>query len=233
MNIALCEDNEIERKILSDILISYFVKKHIHYIIEEYENSENLIFDFENGSSPDIIFMDIYMPGITGIAAARTLREQGCNSEILFITGTKEYAIEGYEVDARGYLLKPYDIRKITDALNRVLKNSGISTYSINIRSNIVRIPLYEITYIESCNSKCVIHCVGDILYPVYKKLTDIEKDLNDSRFLRCHQSYLVNMDYVKIANKNFELITGDAVGIRQRDLHMIKQKYYDYFSKH
>ena len=65
----------------------------------------------------------------------------------------------------------------------------------------------------------------------VYKRLSEIEHELQDGRFLRCHQSYLVNMDFIQLTDKQFVLTTGDTVLIRQRDLKAIRQCYLDYVS--
>ena len=66
-------------------------------------------------------------------------------------------------------------------------------------------------------------------MYTIYKKLSEIEQALTDRRFLRCHQSFLVNMRYIAKADKQFELTTGDVVLIRQRSLREIRQTYLDY----
>ena len=75
-------------------------------------------------------------------------------------------------------------------------------------------------------------HCRGGQSYVIYKRLTDIESELKDERFLRCHQSYLVNMDYISKIDTQFTLVTGDIVSIRQRDLKAIRQTALDYLER-
>lgn len=86
--------------------------------------------------------------------------------------------------------------------------------------------------YVESSNTKCILHRADGRTYHVYKKLNEIEAELNDARFLRCHQSYLVNMNYVSEANDSFVLQNGDMVLIRAKSKRMILQKVLEYKEK-
>jgi DNA-binding LytR/AlgR family response regulator len=230
MTLAICEDDELQRDFFVEILRSYFGEKHIHCFIKEYISGNDLIFDYEeNHVFLDVIFLDIGMPGINGIETARKLRSGKCNSNIFFTTASKDYAIDGYEVDAKGYFLKPYDTKKIFTVMDRIMEQSEVDRYAIQVRSQILRLPIYEIVYVESANTKCLIHCKNNVVHSIYKKLGDVEQEINDKRFLRCHQSYLVNMDYIKSAKNDFELIDGSHVPIRQRTLKDIKDIYYSY----
>jgi DNA-binding LytR/AlgR family response regulator len=85
---------------------------------------------------------------------------------------------------------------------------------------------------VESRNNVCILHCSNGREYTIYKKLSEIETQLGDSRFLRCHQSYLVNMSYIAKADKQFELTTGDVVLIRQRNQKEIRSIYQAFASK-
>ena len=102
-------------------------------------------------------------------------------------------------------------------------------THKIKKRNRLVHIPYDAITYIESCNSKCVLHMRDGTTHNVYRRLSDIQAQLHDRRFLRSHQSYLVNMDYIAFAAKNFTLRNGETVLIRQRDQKQMRNAFYDY----
>ena len=115
--------------------------------------------------------------------------------------------------------------------MDKITKKYDTGIYRIKQRSNIVTVRFDDILYIESSNSRCILHNDNNTSYIIYKRLNDIETELNDKRFLRCHQSYLVNMDYIKNADKQFELINGEIVCIRQRNLKAIKQEYLNYLN--
>lgn len=230
MQIAICDDNAIERELFFDILAAFFDSKSLSSKIEQYSSGIELLCDVEEGKWYDIIFMDIFMDKMLGIDVARNLRKIGYDGKIIFQTVSADFAIESYEVEASAYILKPYDVKKLTNIVNRVVKNIDNDFYTIKQRSNYVRIPYSEIIYVESKNSKCILHRTDGRCYTVYKRLDEIEGELAvDPRFLRCHQSYLVNMDYILQVDKQFRLSTGDSVMIRQRDIKAIRDKYSDF----
>jgi DNA-binding LytR/AlgR family response regulator len=231
LNIGVCDDNLLDREIVSDLLEEYFNEKGIVYNIYNYLSGEDLIYDIQDGKSIDMIFLDIYIGDDLGINIARKLREEiNFTGQLVFLTSTVDFAIEGYEVDAVGYLLKPIAIEKLYMIMDKVTQKYNVGIYRIKQRKNIITIKFEDIIYVESSNSRCILHSnKGN--YILYKRLNNIEEELKDKRFLRCHQSYLVNMDYIKNANKQFELVNSEFVCIRQRSLKAIRQEYITYLN--
>lgn len=231
MNIGVCDDSLLDREILSDFLTDYFNKKGIEYKIYNYISGKDLIYDIQDGKSLDLIFLDIYIENELGINIAKQLRKEiNFNSQIVFLTATVDFAVDSYEVEASGYLLKPISAKKLCMVMDKVTKRYDIGKYRIKQRKNILTLSFDDILYIESSNSRCILHS-NNTNYIIYKRLDDIESELNDKRFLRCHQSYLVNMNYIKNVDKQFELTNGDIVCIRQRNLKAIRQEYINYLN--
>lgn len=229
MRIGICDSSLLDREIITDFLDDYFYKKSIDYSICSYSSGKELIYDIQDGNYLDLIFLDIYIGNELGISIAKQLREEiGYNGKIVFLTATVDFAVDGYDVEAVGYLLKPVHTQKLHMVMNKITKNLDAEVYRIKQRNNIHTLKFDNIIYVESSNSRCIIHS-DNTDYVIYKRLNDIEAELNNKRFLRCHQSYLVNMDYIKNVDKQFELINGDFVCIRQRNLKAIKQQYIDY----
>ena len=198
MDIAVCDDNLSDREIIRQQLSIYFSDKFIEYNIDSYENGVNLIYSIEDGEYYDIIFLDMYMDKLNGIQVAEKLRNMNYKGKIIFLTVTSKYAVESYDVEASGYLVKPHDIDKISMVLDRVLSNyENVHTYQIKKRNSVIQVLYSEIEYIESSNSKCILHRTDGNEYTIYKKLNDIEEEINHRAFLRCHQSYLVNMNKI------------------------------------
>ncbi|MEE1056370.1 MAG: LytTR family DNA-binding domain-containing protein [Acutalibacteraceae bacterium] len=229
MFIAICDDNSLEKENVSNMLDNYFLDKGLNYKIDDYENGINLIYEIQDGTNYDLIIL--YIQDYLGIEIARDLRKMNYNGKIIFITNTAEFAVASYEVEATGYLLKPYSYKKLCTVMDRVIKDYEINIYRIRQRNSMVKVTYKDILYVESNNSKCILHSDDGNNYTIYKKLNKIEEELNDSRFLRCHQSYLVNMDCICKADKQFEVSNGDTVNIRQRNLKSIKQIYFDYIN--
>ena len=231
MRIAICEDNEIHRDILEHMLNRYFSERPIPFELVPYQYGMNFLYDMEEGAYFDMAFLDIYMEDSMGNQIAHKLRAMGYQGEIVFLTASSDFAIEGYDVDASGYLLKPLDYGKLEMVMDRITRNIAPSTYQIRHRTTVTKLAYHEILYIESNNSKCILHTESGESYTVYKTLNTIEKELGDRRFLRCHQSFLVNMDHIKQIGKQFLLSNGDYVPIRQRGVKAVRQAYIDYIA--
>lgn len=204
MNIAICDDNLLDRELIVDLLECYFFNKSISYSIDQYENGDNLIYEIEDGHPYDIIILDIFMGKLLGIEVAKNLRKLKFNGEIIFLTASSDFAVDSYDVNAGGYILKPISYNKLKKVIDKITLKLGTNSYCVRQRSNFLLIPYNE-----------------------------IESELNDSRFLRSHQSYLVNMDYIIEAGNQFQLSTGDVVLIRQRHVKEIRNQYLKYNEKH
>lgn len=230
LRICICDDEEFNVLLLNRILDSYFKERKVVCDIITYPNGLSLLHDFKDGCTyPDVLFMDIMLGDSNGVDICREMRKSGYTGTIIFLTGASEYAVSGYELDARGYILKPYKAKLIHETLDRILHNSGTVAYTVKIYNRIIRIPIEDILFIESQNTKCVMHCVGDLTYTLYKKLGDIEQELSENGFLRCHRSYLVNMDAIVSADSFFTLTSGDTVPIRTKNVKEIKDAYMHY----
>lgn len=212
MTIAICDDSVIDC-LLSKFLISEYFKKHRKTCdIVTYETGAKLISDFEDGAVFDIVFMDIYVGEELGIDIAGRLRNEGYDNLLIFSTITPEYAIASYSVKANGYILKPFSTERIESVLDRVLEHYVKDYIRIKVRNSYVNIMYSDIIYIESCNNRCILHTADE-----------------KSRFLRCHRSYIVNMDHITAVDEQFRLDNGDSALIRSRSRAQIKKTYLAY----
>lgn len=231
LSICICEDTDIYLALLEGMLESYLSSRFYDYKIDKYEVGGTLLADYQEGYiHPDLVFMDILLPDTNGIDNCRKLREMGYTGDIIFITGSQDHAVEAFDVDARGYIVKPFNLLQISETLDRILRYASIRTLVIKSKRSVSRVPLPEILYVESQRMLCRVHCAGGVIYTVYKKLSEIEQEINDRMFLRCHQSYLVNMnEIVSVQHGVFILKTGDTVPIRRNGMKEIRQKYNEY----
>lgn len=229
MLLAICDDNDLERDLLHTLLQKYFSETSVRCEFTLYDKGITLYYDVMEGSEYDIIFLDLFMSDSFGMRIAQKLRDIPYRGKIIFFTASADYALESYDVYASGYILKPYGLDDIKRTLDRILPEYQNDSYQVKQKSRIVYIPLNEIIYAESDNTKCILHLTDDREYVLYKKLGQIETELNDPRFLRCHQSYLVNMNYIVEANSVFLLKNGEEVLIRQKSKKELQQKFLDY----
>ena len=229
MHIALCDGCAPDRERAARQLRRYFAARGLPCHLRCFSSSGEPLCSVEGGMWYDGVILDGCLSPLPGIDAARELRQLGYAGVIVFLCARSDFAVAGYEVGAAGYLLKPLRYDKLRACLDRSLRVESEQTYEVRRRGKVQRIPYGEITHVESRNSNCLVHLRGGESFVVYKKLGDIEGELDDRRFLRCHQSYLVNMDYICRADRQFELTTGEVVLIRQHGLGAIRRHYLSY----
>ncbi len=229
--IVLCDDVELERQILKDLLLLHFQEMGELVSILEYESGENLIADVEDGYlRADLLFLDIHMKGMNGLEVARKLRKMGRTGAIVFLTASPEYAVESYEVQAAGYMLKPYDIEKLKKLTDRILEKPEKKRISIKSQRQKRYPNIDDIVYIESDRHVVTIHLRDGSEILTQEKMGDLKKRIDQKKFLHCHQSYLVNMDYIRDVEEEFLLFDGSRILIRVRGRKNILEEYDQYF---
>ena len=145
MRIAVCEDNEIHRDIMEHLLNRYSSERSVPFEFVSYEYGRNFLYDIEEGVYFDVSFLDIYMEDTMGNEIAHKLRAMGYQGEIVFLTASPDFAIESYDVDASGYLLKPLDYGKLKMVMDRITRNIAPSTYQIRQRTTVTNLAYHEI----------------------------------------------------------------------------------------
>jgi two-component system response regulator LytT len=166
---------------------------------------------------PDLIFLDINMPNLTGMELARLLQEQPEPlPKIIFTTAYNHYAIEGYRVNAVDYLLKPFSYEEFLRAANKVLKLNEETTNDnlliggeedfifIKVEYQWVRVSLKDILYIEGLKDYVKVHLNTSQKYLLsLTSLKALEEKLPSSKFMRVHRSFIVSLDQISAISKN------------------------------
>lgn len=230
--IAICEDSEIDRGILITALKQYFSELNEELSIVEYISGETLLADIEEGFLLDahLLFLDIYMGKLDGMETARRIRSLSNNIPIIFLSSSRYFALESYEVQAAGYLLKPFKESVLRELLSRTLRTERKKRVAVKVGRQ-YRYPYTdEILYIDSNAHTVTLHLTDGSEITTQEKLGDIEKRINERRFLRCHQSYLVNMDYITDTEDSFVMRDGSKVPVRVRGRKEIMDDYHEFF---
>ncbi|ASZ12474.1 response regulator transcription factor [Chitinophaga pendula] len=156
----------------------------------------------------DLLFLDIKMPQITGIEFLKTLRQPPA---VIFTTAYREYALEGYELDIVDYLLKPITFERFFKAVERYYSRFSLTKTQIILPPAIPteeyifiktgnkynKIPASDICYMESVKDYMVIHRTDGSTFMAKYKISDMEEEVRNKRFLRIHRSFIVNLDRV------------------------------------
>lgn len=222
--IAICDDSKFDRQLLKVVIQTYFENNEEEFKIFEYELGDNLLDDIE----VELLFLDIIM---NGMKIARKLRDIQFKAPIIFLTAHADYAVESYEVYAAGYLLKPYDTNKLTLLLDEVLQRSVQKRIAVKVKKQHRYLEINDIMYVESDKHVLNIHLKDSRVIQTTEKLSELKKTINSKRFIRCHQSYLVNMDYIKDAKTDFILSNDIRIPIRVRGRKEIIERYHKYYS--
>ena len=208
--IAICDDSKLDRQLLKVVIQTYFENNEEEFKIFEYELGDNLLDDIE----VELLFLDIIM---NGMKIARKLRDIQFKAPIIFLTAHADYAVESYEVYVAGYLLKPYDTNKLTLLLDEILQRSVQKRIAVKVKKQHRYLEINDIMYVESDKHVLNIHLKDSRVIQTTEKLSELEKTINSKRFIRCHQSYLVSMDYIKDAKTDFILSNDIRIPIRVR----------------
>lgn len=160
----------------------------------------------------DLMFVDINMPDINGMDFVKSLKQR---PQVIFTTAYSEYAIEGFQVDALDYILKPISYANFLKAANKAktwfeLNQRQSETFQttqdclfVKSEYKLVRIMLADIKYIESANEYIQIHLTNDTPVSTLIRLKVIEEQLPKDKFMRVHRSFIVNLDRVKVIDRN------------------------------
>lgn len=229
MKIAICDDDNLRIEIFKNSIDRY-LKEHGDggYTLATYTSGKPLIDDVSDGEWYDIIILDVSINGENGIEIAKRLRKIGYYGNITFWTERKEYVFDALDVLPIHYIIKGSEHGRMYSVVKQTLENIREKTLTIKNKDYFHRAEFRRIEYIESQNKYIMIHCTCGISHKERGKLNDIEKSL-DGRFLRCHQSYIVNMDEVSEVSHFFTMVSGAIVPIRQREFAKIREKYENY----
>lgn len=161
---------------------------------------------------------------------ARKLREHDPSVPLVFLTVSREHAVESYEVQATGYLVKPADPRKLAAVLDRVLPATS-PRLAFRVGSARRYFDYRSIVYLESRDHAVLLHRSDGSCHRSLAKLDDVADELRDPRFLRCHRSFIVNMDFIVDVRDDFILRDGTCVPVRVKERRKMHEAYYRYFT--
>lgn len=227
MRIAICEDHQDDRTYLKQLITRYCQTQGLEVEIDEFSSGEALLEAFETQRFA-LLFLDVYMQQLNGLQTAAAIRQMDAECLLVFVTTSREHAIEGFVVKALHYLIKPITEEQVNEVFQRCkpLLQENMKCLEILANRIPVKIPLKGIHYIEVYDKTCFIHMEQELV-KTYTSLDEIDQQLDKPVFLRCHRSYIVNMRYiVNVGDNDFLLHTGVRIPISKAKKQVIKQQY-------
>ena len=187
-----------------------------------FQSTTELLASMDSGDY-DLLLLDMLMPGVNGMQAAREIRGHNSQIEIVFLTSSPEYAVESYSVRAHYYLLKPATEEKLFPILDRLIADFKRPEDALHIKkqTSVFSVPYGKIEYVEVSAKKLYFYLVDGGNREVSGTLADFERALlKRPGFMKVHRSYIVNLQWVQ------ELRQGQLVTVTGRRVPVARTAY-------
>ena len=210
--IAICDDSDADRQYVLSMVVRWATSAGYVLHTNIFSSAESFLFHYAEESDYDILLLDIEMGAMDGVTMAKQIRRNNDTVQIIFITGYSDYILEGYEVAALHYLMKPINEEKLSSVLERAVeklsKNEKILNFEIG--REMTRLPVYQIRYADVFGNYVTIHAASDVT--VKMTLGELEKQL-DERFYRVGRSCVVNLTQIsRVTKKEIKLMDGTII---------------------
>lgn len=216
-SIAVCDDEVIECCNMAKRIKEIMEEMKIPCIIRQFRSGGELLRALE---SFDIVFLDIIMQDLDGMKTAQVFREKASDKILIFVSSSREYVFEAYDVEAFQYLLKPVDDRKLKNVLQKAVIKTQIRSKEFIIVSRErqkKKLFLDDIYYFE-IKGRIVDAHGPEGIFTYYEQIGELENKLRDKGFFRCHKSYLINLKYVDgYSRQEVVLENGEKIVIAKR----------------
>ena len=236
MKIAICDDEIYFAGKLREILMQYLEERHIDFEIELFSSGREFVELGVEMLQYQIIFLDINMKQMDGIETAKNVRAYTEESFVVFATAYIDYSLEGYQVGASRYILKNNlnfreQIYECMDAITKKMK-CFLTRKIFRFQEGEKKIRIENILYIESKLHKLEFNILehGLATYTMYGTLNELENELEEYPFLRIHQSFLVNLKYIKcVTGYKVVLSNGQELTVPRARYKTVKDTFIAY----
>ena len=236
MKIAICDDEIYFAVKLREILMQYLEERHIDFEIELFSSGREFVELGVEMLQYQIIFLDINMKQMDGIETAKNVRAYTEESFVVFVTAYIDYSLEGYQVGASRYILKNNlnfreQIYECMDAITKKMK-CFLTRKIFRFQEGEKKIRIENILYIESKLHKLEFNILehGLATYTMYGTLNELENELEEYPFLRIHQSFLVNLKYIKcVTGYKVVLSNGQELTVPRARYKTVKDTFIAY----
>ncbi len=217
VSIAVCDDQLLECLEISARIRKLMGEMGISCVVEQFGSGQELLKVLERF---DLIFLDILMTGMDGMETARRCREMAFEKTLIFLTSSRSYVWDAYDVEAFHYLIKPVDDGKLKSVLRRAVdkERRACRDYIVVSRERQRRkIFLDSVWYFEIRGRQIDVHQDREI-FTYYEQIGILEKQLEGRSFFRCHKSYLINLKHVEVYNRREAILeNGEKIAIARR----------------
>ncbi|MFT4143828.1 MAG: LytTR family DNA-binding domain-containing protein [Mobilitalea sp.] len=214
MKLAIVDDDIKATDLLESYITRFEQENNITIQVSVFHHPNDFLSTYSRDY--DLVLMDIEMPGLNGIETAKELRRMDKHVVLIFITNMAQYAINGYEVEAIDYVIKPVSyadfILKIQKAMRYIQRNQD-KRLILNTSEGVVHLHVSDILYVEVIRHYLLYHTInGD--FTVRGVMKEMEESLAEYHFVRSNHCYLINLKYVEAISGNMVKVGGDELQI-------------------
>ena len=217
LSIAVCDDEILECCGMAGKIRGILEEMKIPCTLRQFNSGQELLCAIEDF---DIVFLDILMKDLDGMRTAHIFREKKFDKILIFVSSSRKYVFEAYDVEAFQYLLKPVDDGKLKRVLQRAvlkLEKCPKEFMVINKERQSKKLFLDNIFYFEIRGRRIDVHG-ADGVFTYYEQIGALENQLRGKGFFRCHKSYLINLKYVDGYDRQQVILgNGEKIGIAKR----------------
>ena len=222
MKLTICDDDRRIREMIAEAVRE--VSQSIE--IECFKDASAIL---SKGYNTDILFLDIQMPGIDGMNAAKILRSNGKKTVIVFVTAIEEQVFNAFDVGAFQYIVKPFDRNRIKEIIKKAIEQVEEKDYiektvrekeSEKVRSIMVKsggvntkVIISDITYAEIFDRRIVLHMIGRDNIEYYGRISELEGVLGKD-FYRVHRAFLINLAFVRSYDSRSVNVSGEEIPV-------------------
>ena len=234
IKVAYCDDEVSALNEIRVLLDRYSAEHNQEIGLVAFRSPLELLAEIENGMRPDILFLDVIMPGESGINVAKEIRRYDDIVKIIFLTSSAEYAVESYTVGAYFYQIKPICEEKFFPLMDAVISECDKGQQSsliLRCRSGITRVCLEKLEYCEVVGRTLLFYMENGKVLESSGSLDELCAKLEQhDNFLRPHRSFLVNMEYIRnISYKSITMDNSVEIPIPHGKCSEIKNRYLEY----
>ena len=232
MNIAICDDNPLELKKITDIIESYAAQSRTPVRFSTFTDASAMLSAAKEEPFTHYL-LDILMPGINGITAAQEIRSFDADAKLFFLTSTREYAYESYRVKAQDYLLKPVQSEALFALFRQMQAQETNMQDCLSIQSgrSIFRIPFAQLAHLEVNQKQLYFHMADGCVRQMTGSLSVLEdRLLSQPGFVKIHRSYIVNLQHVSVFSpKGCIMFSGKNLPISRLLYNSVQKQYMSY----
>ncbi len=214
IRLAIVEDDQQQAAVLESHIKQYAKEHNVAITVSVFFNVITFLEKYQ--ADFDIVFMDIMMPMMNGMDASKLLRQKDDRVMLVFVTSMRQYAIQGYEVSAADFIVKPISFAEFSLKFTRLLsKLPQKNNKDILIKTEVgfVRLTPNQIVYVEVRGHHCVFHTKNNE-YRQYQTMKSVEEQLTGQGFSRCNNFLLVNLAYVERVENLTVTVSGEELQI-------------------